>query len=416
MTSSTSLTRTPSNECKRRKIKCNGQTPCQRCGNLNLACLYAPNCCSTNFKETEEFRRVTEQLNSLQNEVNWLNQTVRALQPDASRPTPALEPQEGEERAPLISSAQTVASPQSTSSAQRPDFTQVRNGSFRGPTSLAYSLDVANNTMSGMGYKGIMDNDVQIQAQNQAQAQTQAQSQAQTHLNVPNHVGVSVMDVMHGNGDPLLDYDKDEMIRLCQLHEAEVGIMYPVLEMQSIIEHAKNLSPFLVGMRHQRPIEFINDEKTLQLKIVMCCALVVEEHGHSEKAMRLFESMEAVLNRKLMGDVSDPANTPILALLAGYRFLSNDEILAWRIMGQVIRLCVESGLHQREGLMRIEDEQQRKNALISFWTAFVLDRRWAFGTGLPYTLRDEDVDPQLPMPVSPFNPIERGRGMRLASF
>ena len=41
------------NECKRRKIKCNGQTPCQRCGNLNLDCQYAPNCCN-NFKESEE--------------------------------------------------------------------------------------------------------------------------------------------------------------------------------------------------------------------------------------------------------------------------------------------------------------------------------------------------------------------------
>jgi hypothetical protein len=41
-----------SNECKRRKIKCNGQSPCQRCGNLNLECMYAPNCCN-NFKESE---------------------------------------------------------------------------------------------------------------------------------------------------------------------------------------------------------------------------------------------------------------------------------------------------------------------------------------------------------------------------
>lgn len=41
------------NECKRRKIKCNGNTPCQRCGNLNLECLYAPNCCSSGFKESQ---------------------------------------------------------------------------------------------------------------------------------------------------------------------------------------------------------------------------------------------------------------------------------------------------------------------------------------------------------------------------
>lgn len=42
-----------SNECKRRKIKCNGQTPCQRCGNLSLECVYAPNCCSSSFKDSE---------------------------------------------------------------------------------------------------------------------------------------------------------------------------------------------------------------------------------------------------------------------------------------------------------------------------------------------------------------------------
>ncbi|CAN6667622.1 hypothetical protein TRVA0_039S01156 [Trichomonascus vanleenenianus] len=30
-------------ECKRRKIKCNGQTPCQRCGHLKLSCVYPEN-------------------------------------------------------------------------------------------------------------------------------------------------------------------------------------------------------------------------------------------------------------------------------------------------------------------------------------------------------------------------------------
>ncbi|BCR89932.1 Zn(II)2Cys6 transcription factor domain-containing protein [Aspergillus chevalieri] len=31
------------NECKRRKIKCNGQTPCQRCGRQRVDCIYADN-------------------------------------------------------------------------------------------------------------------------------------------------------------------------------------------------------------------------------------------------------------------------------------------------------------------------------------------------------------------------------------
>ena len=40
-------------ECKRRKIRCNGETPCERCGHLSLECLYVPNCCSSGFKDSE---------------------------------------------------------------------------------------------------------------------------------------------------------------------------------------------------------------------------------------------------------------------------------------------------------------------------------------------------------------------------
>lgn len=108
--------------------------------------------------------------------------------------------------------------------------------------------------------------------------------------------------------------------------------------------------------------------------------------------------MENIINRKLMSDGLDVCDLPLLALVAGYRFLSNEEVLAWRVMGQVVRLCVELGIHQKRGLMTIQNEAERKNALNSFWSAYVLDRRWAFGTGLPYAIQDDEIDPTLPMP------------------
>lgn len=197
--------------------------------------------------------------------------------------------------------------------------------------------------------------------------------------------------------DPLLEFDKDEMVRLCRVHEDEIGIMYPVINIQTVIAHVKNISLYL---RSQRPTEPLNDLETLQLKAIMCCALVVEAHGHCEKAVRLYESMENNINRKLMSDGLEVSDLPLLALVAGYRFLSNEEVLAWRVMGQVVRLCMELGIHQKRGLMMIQNETERKNALNSFWSAYVLDRRWAFGTGLPYAIQDDEIDPTLPMPVS----------------
>lgn len=42
-----------SNECKRRKIKCNGLTPCQRCGRQEIECIYVENAHSDPPSEQE---------------------------------------------------------------------------------------------------------------------------------------------------------------------------------------------------------------------------------------------------------------------------------------------------------------------------------------------------------------------------
>jgi hypothetical protein len=304
----------------------------------------------------------------MQDELNWLSQTVKILQTDPSRLAPLSE------RAVTASSA-TRSPSQSTVNMQKPDGSHHKRGSFRGPTSLAFNLDVANSTIANMGYRINTDHDDQGQ---------------------PSDENEALLPL--GQFDPLLDFDRDELVRLCRLHEDEVGIMYPVLNIQSVIGHAKHLSTYLESLGSQRPREPINDEKTLQLKMVLCCALVVEGHGHSDKAEKLYRSMETVINRKLMSDPSSVSNLPLLALLAGYRFLANDEILSWRVIGQVARLSLELGINQRMGLMNIPDGAERKNALSSFWTAYVLDRRWAFATGLPYVVQDSDIDPQLPLP------------------
>ncbi|KID62180.1 Casein kinase II, regulatory subunit, partial [Metarhizium hybridum] len=364
------------NECKRRKIKCNGETPCQRCGNLNLACLYAPNCCSNNFKDSDEFRSVTSQLSRLQEEVNWLNQTMKTLL--QAEPTRLVAPSTDRILNGRPGSALAPSPAQSSVSMARPDMSHSKVGAFQGPTSMAYSLDIANTTIASMGYRGI----------------DETSDQDQQGSDVAMQIGTS-----NTGHDPLLEFDKDEMVRLCRLHEEEVGIMYPVLNIQSVTAHAKNIAPLLDSMRgQQQPTELVNDEKTLQLKMVICCALVTESHGHSDKAVRLYESMEGVVNKKLMSDPTDVANLPLLCLLAGYRFLSYEEVLAWRVMGQVVRLCLEAGIHQMRGLMRIQDDTERRNALNSFWSAYVLDRRWAFATGLPYSVMDEEIDPRLPLP------------------
>lgn len=63
-------------------------------------------------------------------------------------------------------------------------------------------------------------------------------------------------------------------------------------------------------------------------------------------------------------------------------------------------MCLEMGLHRRDALAKsFPDEAQWPEIVKIFWSIYSLDRRWSFGTGLPFVIQDEDIDPNLPEPV-----------------
>jgi hypothetical protein len=81
-----------------------------------------------------------------------------------------------------------------------------------------------------------------------------------------------------------------------------------------------------------------------------------------------------------------------------YEFHRDNESTAWRIIGLSARLCIELGLHRRETYEAMQDEEERSETVCLFWAIYVLDRRWSFGTGMPFALQDQDIDHMLPKP------------------
>ncbi|KAN0117483.1 Fungal specific transcription factor domain containing protein [Hyaloscypha variabilis] len=370
------------NECKRRKIKCNGNTPCQRCGNLNLECQYAPNCCSNGFKESEEFKQMNAHLVSLQEQVDNLYANLNAMRAGADAMS-YVAPSEGS-----ISVSQPP--PISPSSRFRP---APKHNSFRGPTSSAFSLDVAKNTLHNMGYQGLGDEGII--------------TQDPTPMASPRNMQPPTTAILAGrpDRDPIWALSKEEVIRLCRVYEEEMGLMYPVVNIEQVIIHANNIYNFINAVLQNglenpnAPGKGVNDEQSLVLKMVIACAAVVEGNGQSEIGYRLFESVREAADRILHGEAIEVKNLPLLVIVSMYHFHCDEEALAWRIIGQVARMCIELGLHRRESLFKVvTDEEERSNAVKLFWSVYVLDRRWSFGTGMPFALQDSDIDPNLPEP------------------
>lgn len=58
------------------------------------------------------------------------------------------------------------------------------------------------------------------------------------------------------------------------------------------------------------------------------------------------------------------------------------------------------GLHRREIIAKTYlNKNEWSWALKVFWSIYVLDRRYSFGTGMPFAVQDADIDPSLPEPV-----------------
>lgn len=295
------------NECKRRKIKCNGQTPCQRCGNLNLECVYAPNCCN-GFKDSQEYKDMAAHMASLQDQVNVLFENVNTMRaalghsvPPAAQQIPNQQqqpslPPPSHSSTPIDPSLQNhtfglprappTLSPSHTKSRSF-SMQQQPQTSYRGPTSTEFSFGVADNSLQTMG---ITDGKADANGDDVHQLQ-QSTSPSQMERNL------QLLQAVHEDKDPIYTVSKEEALRLCRVYEDEMGIMYPVLNIQTIMEYTERLYNFIDAARRNGLVQTgfpgadaIDDENTIQLKMIIACASTMEGSGSSELGQNIFES------------------------------------------------------------------------------------------------------------------------------
>lgn len=82
-----------------------------------------------------------------------------------------------------------------------------------------------------------------------------------------------------------------------------MGIMYPVLEVDSIISQVNVLYTHLrppslskVPPDSESSVTTLDDDDINILKLVFACALTAEENGHSELGMRIFRSVRDIVS------------------------------------------------------------------------------------------------------------------------
>ena len=166
---------------------------------------------------------------------------------------------------------------------------------FQGHTSAQYNFDVASKSLQTMG---ITEPDAPEEG---------AGVEIDPALGAPHqHLAPMAKMVTKSMKDPLWSLDKPVAINLCKVYEEEMGLMYPVLDMNRTI--AQTISLFdlmeaargtgletneLPGTDHMEMID-VNI-----IKMVIASGLLVELRGKSDQARDLFESCREAFESSL---------------------------------------------------------------------------------------------------------------------
>jgi hypothetical protein len=125
---------------------------------------------------------------------------------------------------------------------------------------------------------------------------------------------------VHPKKDPIWAIPREEALRLCQVYEDEIGLMYPVLDINAVVTYASKLYRFMEAARrsgllqHTDPgTDNLDDDDTNILKLVLAAAETVEASGRSDIGLRLFESVQPAIDRVVLGSVTKKS-TQILAM------------------------------------------------------------------------------------------------------
>lgn len=130
-------------------------------------------------------------------------------------------------------------------------------------------------------------------------------------------------------GDLLRGLGLEETLRLVQVYEDAVGIMYPCVDLASLRTYVVQLyhtyNPAIDDMIDPSPAETDQDwfhaRDAQVLKILLAIALLVESHGRSERAAQLADSVEDRFASRLKISEIDMKEILLLTLVVSLPFL-----------------------------------------------------------------------------------------------
>jgi hypothetical protein len=205
---------------------------------------------------------------------------------------------------------------------------------FHGPTSNAFNVGVARSSLKTMG----------INAGEEGEDEGILTRDATPRASPPIPNATLTKRPMHADKDPIWAISKHEAIRLVHVWHEEMGIMYPILEVDKLLRYTEMLFTFVEAAARSGLMQCalpgsdaMMDEQISVLKLVLAITLVLEGGGKDPLGERLFENVHKIVYKALSEPVS-LHGISLLVLTVSNRFLCH-----WTLLTNVGHVSLHSG-------------------------------------------------------------------------
>lgn len=236
-----------------------------------------------------EYKAMNAHIQSLQEQVDNLLNNVASLRRAIGQDLPASDDIFGHEQ----SLQRHLGAPQASMTAGAVASSQDPHAGYKNSANPSYAFDVAHSNLRSMGIS----------------ASEQEVDSSSMHRVDTSNENVNIDPLLHSSKDPIWNVGKDEALRLFRVYEEEVGVMYPLLEIEAIQRHATHFfafadAAFRTGLARPSGADGMYDEDMDILKLVLAIALLCNASVESQMASRLFESVCKSTESRFLGNVN----------------------------------------------------------------------------------------------------------------
>ncbi|KAL7928665.1 hypothetical protein V8C35DRAFT_317668 [Trichoderma chlorosporum] len=347
-----SYTRVACDECQRRKTKCSGERPCKACKESNHACLY---------ERTTRFRARNRTSNTTDGQSFTSNTQIQG----------STEPISGQSQ----SGAVNVATPPA-------------------PPSKA---------------NGLLSSDYYLQLAERLLTAAQPTSSQKAKSQGP-YEGVPVIHLLEQllshrssktTGNVLAFVDNDRWLSIIAFYEEEIGVQYPFLNLEELKHQITEVDPRKTKDEHLLSSSSSSDARPTRTQIenIAIHMLAIISIFADARAIGIAnpwieETYAATVARSQLQTDINAADLCLMILAAIFFFHSDREVLAWRGIGNVLRLLQENSSRNSGDLALHAGSRIALSGEKLYWCVYTLDRRWSFGTDLPFAVHDTEIDRQ----------------------